>query len=381
MTSTTPADVQARAAELRDLLAYHNHRYYVLDDPEIPDVEYDRLFRELQALEENHPELISSESPTQRVGGEALSGFEQVTHEVPMLSLGNVFSDEELADFDRRVRQGLDIDEVEYCAEPKLDGLAISIRYEAGVMVRAATRGDGATGEDVTHNVRTIDSVPLKLLGEDYPSVLEVRGEVYMSKAGFEALNARQREKGEKSFANPRNAAAGSLRQLDPKITATRPLTMYCYGVGVVEGEGMPDTHSAIMEKLKGWGLRVCPELRVVKAAEGCAGFYQSIGEQRDSLPYDIDGVVYKVNSLAQQQEMGFVSRAPRWATAHKFPAQEAIRRAYDMGARRLIVHYGDYSPGLREGMRRRVEEGKDLREVAVFGQDVVYEFEEPGTQ
>ena len=214
MSQIPPADVQARAAELHDMLAYHNHRYYVLDDPDIPDVEYDRLFRELQALEEKYSNLITADSPTQRVGGEALSGFTQVTHEIPMLSLGNVFSDEELTEFDRRVCQGLDVDKVEYCAEPKLDGLAISIRYEEGLLVRAATRGDGTTGEDVTHNVRTIDSVPLKLLGEDFPTVLEVRGEVYMSKAGFEALNVRQREKGEKSFANPRNAAAGSLRQL-----------------------------------------------------------------------------------------------------------------------------------------------------------------------
>ncbi len=325
MTSTLPAEVQARAAELRDLLAYHNHRYYVLDDPEIPDVEYDRLFRELQGLEQKHPELVTPDSPTQRVGGAALSGFEQVSHAIPMLSLGNVFSDEELADFDRRVRQGLELDEVEYCAEPKLDGLAISIRYENGRLVRAATRGDGATGEDVTHNVRTIDSVPLKLLGDDYPAVLEVRGEVYMSKAGFEKLNEAQRNKGEKSFANPRNAAAGSLRQLDPRITATRPLTIYCYGIGVVEGAELPDTHYAIINRLKDWGLRVCPEIRVVKGAEGCAAFYHNIGTQRDSLPYDIDGVVYKVNSLAQQQELGFVSRAPRWATAHKFPAQEEL--------------------------------------------------------
>ncbi len=331
MTHTIPAELQARVAELRDLLAYHNYRYYVLDDPEIPDVEYDRLFRGLQELEEKYPELITPDSPTQRVGGEALSGFEQVTHAIPMLSLGNVFSEEELLDFDRRVRQGLGIDEVEYCAEPKLDGLAISIRYENGLLVRAATRGDGTTGEDVTHNVRTIDSVPLKLMGDDFPAVLEVRGEVYMPKAGFEALNARQREKGEKSFANPRNAAAGSLRQLDPKITATRPLTMYCYGVGVVEGAELPGNHYAILQRLKEWGLRVCPEIQKVRGVQGCADFYQQIGEQRDSLPYDIDGVVYKVNSLAQQDELGFVSRAPRWATAHKFPAQEELTLLNDV--------------------------------------------------
>ncbi len=331
MSQTIPAEVQQRAAELREQIAYHNYRYYVLDNPEIPDVEYDRLFRGLQELEEKYPGLVTPDSPTQRVGAEPLKGFAEVRHEIPMLSLGNVFSEEELVDFDRRVRDGLGVDVVEYSAEPKLDGLAISIRYEEGVLVRAATRGDGTTGEDVTQNVRTIQSVPLRLQGEDYPRVLEVRGEVYMPKEGFNALNARQREKGEKTFANPRNAAAGSLRQLDPRITATRPLTMYCYGVGVVEGSRLPDTHSAIMEKLKGWGLRVCPEMQVVRGVQGCHRYYLAIEDQRDSLPYDIDGVVYKVNSLAQQQELGFVSRAPRWATAHKFPAQEEMTHLDDV--------------------------------------------------
>ena len=325
MSQSIPAEIQQRAAELREQIAYHNYRYYVLDNPEIPDAEYDRLFRSLQELEERYPELITPDSPTQRVGAEPLKGFAEVRHEIPMLSLGNVFSEEELIDFDRRVREGLSVKEVEYSAEPKLDGLAISIRYEEGVLVRAATRGDGTTGEDVTQNVRTIDAVPLKLYGKGWPTVLEVRGEVYMPKEGFNALNERQRKKGEKSFANPRNAAAGSLRQLDPRITATRPLTMYCYGIGVVEGSTLPGTHSAIMEKLKGWGLRVCPELRIVKGVQGCHQYYQEIEDKRDSLPYDIDGVVYKVNSLAQQQELGFVSRAPRWATAHKFPAQEEM--------------------------------------------------------
>lgn len=325
MSQSIPAEIQQRVAELREQIAYHNYRYYVLDNPEIPDAEYDRLFRELQALEEQYPALVTPDSPTQRVGAEPLKGFAEVRHEIPMLSLGNVFSEEELVDFDRRVREGLGVKEVDYSAEPKLDGLAISIRYEEGVLVRAATRGDGTTGEDVTQNVRTIDAVPLRLYGKGWPAVLEVRGEVYMPKDGFEALNERQREKGEKSFANPRNAAAGSLRQLDPRITATRPLSMYCYGVGVVEGSALPGTHSAIMEKLKGWGLRVCPELRVVKGMDGCLEYFSEIGDKRDSLPYDIDGVVYKVNSLAQQQELGFVSRAPRWATAHKFPAQEEM--------------------------------------------------------
>ncbi len=323
--SNIPARTAQRAVELRKQLAHHNYQYYVLDNPEIPDIEYDRLFRELQQLEADHPELVTPDSPTQRVGGAPLKGFDEVRHAIPMLSLGNVFSEEELTDFDRRVREGLGLDDVTYCAEPKLDGLAISIRYEEGVLVRAATRGDGTTGEDVTQNVRTIDAVPLKLYGDDYPIVLEVRGEVYMPRDGFAQLNERQREKGDKTFANPRNAAAGSLRQLDSRITAERPLTMYCYGVGVVEGADLPTTHSAILERLKDWGLRVSPEIRVVKGMRGCLDYYQQIGERRDSLPYDIDGVVYKVDSLAQQDELGFVSRAPRWATAHKFPAQEEM--------------------------------------------------------
>ncbi|MFO7592571.1 MAG: NAD-dependent DNA ligase LigA [Pseudomonadota bacterium] len=331
MSKTISDEVQQRVEELRRLIAHHNYRYYALDDPEIPDAEYDRLFRELQQLEQDYPDLITPDSPTQRVGAEPLKGFAEVRHAIPMLSLGNVFSEEELTDFDRRVREGLGVDEVAYCVEPKLDGLAISIRYENGVLVRAATRGDGATGEDVTQNVRTIEAVPLKLYGEDYPEVLEVRGEVYMDKAGFEHLNQRQREKGEKTFANPRNAAAGSLRQLDSRITAQRPLTIYCYGVGVVEGAEMPGRHSEILEKLKQWGLRVCPEIRVVQGAQGCLDYYNEIGERRDSLPYEIDGVVYKVDSLARQQELGFVSRAPRWATAHKFPAQEEMTRLNDV--------------------------------------------------
>ena len=326
-----PDDIARRAEQLRHQIAYHNYRYYALDEPEIPDAEYDRLFRELQQLEQEYPGLVTPDSPTQRVGAAPLSGFDEVKHAIPMLSLGNVFSEQELSDFDRRVREGLGIDEVVYCVEPKLDGLAISIRYEGGVLVRAATRGDGATGEDVTQNVRTIDAVPLRLYGEDYPEVLEVRGEVYIDKAGFEKLNQRQRERGLKSFANPRNAAAGSLRQLDSRITAERPLTLYCYGVGVVEGAELPANHSAILEQLKEWGLRVCPEIRVVKGMQGCLDYYNDIAARRDSLPYEIDGVVYKVDSLAQQQELGFVSRAPRWATAHKFPAQEEMTLLNDV--------------------------------------------------
>jgi DNA ligase (NAD+) len=327
VSSSIPTSIHKRAAELRDQINYHNYRYYVLDNPEIPDVEYDRLFRELQQLESEYPELVTADSPTQRVGGEPLKAFAEVRHAIPMLSLGNAFSDEELGEFDRRVREGLGISTVRYSAEPKLDGLAISIRYEQGMLVRAATRGDGTRGEDVTMNVRTIEAVPLRLRGEDWPSILEVRGEVYMPKAGFEALNSRQREKGEKTFANPRNAAAGSLRQLDSRITATRPLSLFCYGVGVVEGAELPATHSATMACLMEWGLRVCPEQRVVDGVKGCLDFYREIGERREALPYEIDGVVYKVDNVDQQQQLGFVSRAPRWAIAHKFPAQEEMTR------------------------------------------------------
>lgn len=324
-----PADIVEQSAILRTEISFHNNRYYVLDDPEVPDAEYDRLFRELQALEEQYPALVSSDSPTQRVGATPLSGFEEVQHKIPMLSLGNAFDDDEVLAFGRRVSDKLDSETVVFTAEPKLDGLAISLLYENGMLVRAATRGDGMTGEDVTQNVRTIKSIPLHLMGDDYPQLLEVRGEVYMPKAGFEALNERQQAAGEKSFANPRNAAAGSLRQLDSRITATRPLAMFCYGVGQVEGARkggeLPDHHGAILQRLKDWGLRVCPETATVKGVDACLTFYRHIAEQRSALPYEIDGVVYKVDALAQQKVLGFVSRAPRWAIAHKFPAEEAI--------------------------------------------------------
>lgn len=314
--------------QLKQQLRYHNHRYYVLDDPEVPDVEYDRLFRELQKLEEQYPELLTTDSPTQRVGDRPLDKFDEVAHTIPMLSLGNVFSEDELNDFNQRVTQGLDVEQTEYCVEPKLDGLAISLRYEDGELVQGATRGDGATGENVTQNIRTIQAVPLKLLGENYPKVLEVRGEVFMPKAGFEALNERQRENNEKSFANPRNAAAGSLRQLDPKIAATRPLSFYCYGLGEISNDvTLADNHFERLMGLKQWGLPVSSEIQLVNGSEGCLVYYRQIGEKRNALPYEIDGVVYKVNSLAQQDELGFVSRAPRWATAHKFPAQEELTR------------------------------------------------------
>ncbi|HRJ52079.1 MAG TPA: NAD-dependent DNA ligase LigA [Candidatus Thiothrix moscowensis] len=318
--------IEQQIETLRQQLRYHNYRYYVLDDPAIPDVEYDRLFRELQSLETAHPELITPDSPSQRVGAAPLTEFGEVKHTIPMLSLGNVFSDEELWAFDKRIHDRLKADaETEFVAEPKLDGLAISLLYENGVFTRAATRGDGETGEDVTLNVRTIASVPLRLLGEGYPSVLEVRGEIYMPKAGFEAFNAKMRALGEKTFVNPRNAAAGSLRQLDPRLTAQRPLDIFCYAVGLVEGGTVPDTHYAILQQFREWGLRVCPDIRVVQGAQGCLDYFREIGIRRNSLPYDIDGVVYKVNSIATQQELGFISRAPRWAVAHKFPAQEEI--------------------------------------------------------
>ncbi|MFN3786362.1 MAG: NAD-dependent DNA ligase LigA, partial [Thiothrix sp.] len=280
----------------------------------------------MRQLEQAHPELAATDSPTQRVGAKPLGELAEVKHATPMLSLSNVFSAAELWAFDKRIHERLESTApIEYVAEPKLDGLAISLLYENGVLTRAATRGDGETGEDVTANVRTIASVPLRLLGEDYPKVLEVRGEIYLSKAGFAALNTQMRASGEKTFVNSRNAAAGSLRQLDPRLTAKRPLEIFCYAAGWVEGGNLPDTHYAILQRFREWGLRVCPEIRLVQGAQGCLEYFAAIGAQRNQLPYDIDGVVYKVNAIAMQQELGFVSRAPRWATAHKFPAQEEI--------------------------------------------------------
>ena len=319
--------VGTRVNKLREQINYHNYRYYVLDDPEMPDSEYDRLLRELQEFEQSHPELITDDSPTQRVGAAPLDKFDEVRHEVPMLSLGNAFSDDEVRDFDRRARERLEADHIIYTAEPKLDGLAISLLYKNGVLVQGATRGDGYTGEDVTHNIRTIDSIPLRLIGKGYPGVLEVRGEVFMSRKGFEALNKAQREKNEKTFANPRNAAAGSLRQLDPRITATRPLEMICYGVGRVEGKTLPRKHSEILAALRKWGICTSAESRVVTGIKACIHYYHDIAQRRDKLAYDIDGVVYKVDSLEQQNVLGFVSRAPRWAVAHKFPAEEALTK------------------------------------------------------
>ncbi len=328
----TEQEIAAKAEALRRQIEYHNYRYYVLDDPEIPDAEYDRLMRELQALEQAHPEIITPTSPTQRVGAKPREGFREVRHDVPMLSLNNCFSEDELRAFDRRVREGLKVDEaIEYVAEPKLDGLAVSLIYEQGELVLAATRGDGYTGEDVTANVRTIESVPLRLFGDHLPARLDVRGEVYMPVAGFRALNEAARKKGEKEFVNPRNAAAGSLRQLDPAITATRPLAMYCYAIGQVEGVALAETHHGQLMQLRDWGLRVSSEIERVKGVEGCLQYYQRMGERRASLPFEIDGVVYKVNRIDWQATLGYVSRAPRWAIAHKFPAQEEMTRVLDV--------------------------------------------------
>lgn len=318
-------DVKQQIAQLRDEINQHNHRYYVLDEPQIPDKEYDRLLRELQKLEQQYPQLVTADSPTQRVGATPLSQFNEIQHLTPMLSLNNAFDEQEVSEFDRRAREKLNCESIDYAAEPKLDGLAISLLYKNGVLERGATRGDGFSGEDVTQNIRTIDSIPLRLMGNDYPALLEVRGEVIMSKTGFEKLNHQQREKGEKTFANPRNAAAGSLRQLDPRITATRPLSFYSYAVGKVEGGELPDTQMAVLEQLRHWGLRLNPEVSVVTDVAGCLEYYGQLQHKRDSLDYDIDGVVYKVNDLSQQEKLGFVSRAPRWAIAHKFPAQEAM--------------------------------------------------------
>jgi DNA ligase (NAD+) len=316
--------ILAEAQRQRAELERHNHQYYVLDQPLVSDAEYDRLFRQLQQLESDYPELVDAESPTQRVGGSPLPEFLQVSHRTPMLSLNNAFSEEEVVAFDRRVREGLGTDEVEYLAEPKFDGLAISLIYERGVFVRGATRGDGYTGEDVTTNLRTVKSIPLRLRGTALPSMLEVRGEILMYRRDFDSLNRRQRANGEKEFVNPRNAAAGSLRQLDSRISASRPLRFFAYTVGVLEGGSEPGSHSALEDWLQTLGLPVCPERRVVHAVRGLMEFYRSMGERRPGLPYDIDGVVYKVNSIGAQRQLGYVSRAPRFAIAHKYPAEEA---------------------------------------------------------
>ena len=331
--SRTADDLPARrAAELRAELEHHNYRYFVLDDPQVPDAEYDRLLRELRDLESAHPSLVTADSPTQRVGGVAADEFAEARHRQPMLSLDNAFSEEDVTAFDRRVRERLGSDEaVEYSAEPKMDGLAISVIWEHGVFTRAATRGDGVTGEDVTANVRTIASLPLRLRGAA-PALLEARGEVFMPVAGFERLNREAAARGDKVFVNPRNAAAGSLRQLDPKVTASRPLEVYFYALGTLEGAPLPERHSEVLEMLRGLGLRVSPETRRVQGVAGCLAYYAALGARRAVLPHQIDGVVYKVDDLAAQRTLGFVSRAPRWAVAHKFPADEALTVVREVG-------------------------------------------------
>lgn len=324
--TNVPEAIRKRVDSLRATLEDHNYYYYVLDDPRIPDAEYDRLFRELQKLEAEHPELATEDSPTRRVGSSAETSFEEVTHRLPMLSLDNAFSEDELRDFDRRVRDRLGEDgAIEYVCEPKLDGLAVSLHYENGTLTRAATRGDGYTGEDITANIRTIPSVPLKLRGSGYPDLVEVRGEVYMPRAGFEKLNERLAEQGEKTFVNPRNAAAGSLRQKKSTVTAKRPLELCAYSMAVTDETVLPETHWDSLQLVRGWGFRINPEMRKAEGVEACLDAYNELMAKRDSLPYEIDGIVFKVNRLDFQQELGFVSRAPRWAIAHKFPAQEEL--------------------------------------------------------
>ncbi|EJN6960082.1 NAD-dependent DNA ligase LigA [Photobacterium damselae] len=311
---------------LREQLDYHGYRYYVEDNPEVPDAEYDRLMQRLLTIESEHPEWVTIDSPSQRVGGVPLDGFTQVKHELPMLSLDNAFNDDELRAFQKRIQDRLnDASAIQYCCEPKLDGLAVSLLYENGVLVQAATRGDGTTGENITNNVRTIRCIPLKLQGNDWPTRIEVRGEVFMPKKGFEQLNQRALKKGEKTFANPRNAAAGSLRQLDSKVTATRPLSFYAYAVGIVEGRELEGSQYDRLCQLKSWGFPMSPEIRRVDSIEEVIGYHQMIGEKRESLEYDIDGVVIKVDKVDTQLQLGFVARAPRWAIAYKFPAQEEM--------------------------------------------------------
>jgi len=325
MTKASP-DVISRAGELRDIITEHNYQYYVLDDPRVPDAEYDRLFRELQDLEAQHPDIVTPDTPTRRVGASVETTFEEVVHRIPMLSLDNAFSDDELRDFDRRVKDRLKTDDdIEYVCEPKLDGLAVSLHYESGVLTRAATRGDGYAGEDITANIRTIPSVPLRLRGDSVPELVEVRGEVYMPREGFETLNRRLADKGEKTFVNPRNAAAGSLRQKKPTVTARRPLELCAYSVALEDESRLPATHWEGLQQVSAWGFRINPEMRRATGAEDCLQAYNELMDKRASLPYEIDGIVFKVNSLVLQRQLGFVSRAPRWAIAQKFPAQEEL--------------------------------------------------------
>ena len=331
MSGTEP--VVKELAALREQLQTWNYQYHVLDDPQVPDVQYDRAMAQLRAIEARYPDLLQADSPSQRVGGAPLPQFKQVAHEVPMLSLDNAFNAQDMRDFDGRLLDRLNMDDglLEYACEPKLDGIAVSLLYLDGVLARAATRGEGSTGEDITHNVRTIPSVPLRLIGQGYPGVLEIRGEIYMPRAGFDALNERALKRGEKPFVNPRNAAAGSLRQLDARVTAERPLQMCCYSVGKVDRGELPERHSDVLQCLQQWGLRINVESKVVSGVNACDDYYERLALRRDSLPYDIDGIVFKVNRLDLQRRLGFVSKAPRWAIARKFPAQEEITQLLDV--------------------------------------------------
>ena len=329
-----PEQVRVEYEQLKDELNQHNHRYYVLDEPTIPDSEYDRSMRRLQEIEQQFPELLSDDSPSQRVGGAPLPSFSQVSHDVPMLSLDNAFNEDELEAFDRRIRDRLNFkahEQLDYACEPKLDGVAVSLMYRDGLLVRGATRGDGKVGEDITANVRTIKSIPLKLSGEGIPQLLEVRGEIYLPRAGFAKINAAAIASGDKVFVNPRNAAAGSLRQLDSKITASRPLEMCAYSVGQFQGGATPDTHLNMLNALAGWGFKINTYVEAVRGVAACEDYYEGMQKRRDSLPYDIDGIVYKVNDLALQQRLGFVAKAPRWAIARKFPAQEEMTSLLDV--------------------------------------------------
>ena len=334
---TTPDSVAILYQQLKDELNQHNHRYYVLDDPSVPDSEYDRQLRKLSEIEGRYEGLITDDSPSQRVGGIALESFSQIKHAVPMLSLDNAFNDVELQEFERKVKDRLNYStsdksqQIEYACEPKLDGAAVSLLYKKGSLVYGATRGDGSVGEDITANVRTIKSVPLKLQGDNIPELLEVRGEIYLPRAGFDRLNAAAISAGEKTFVNPRNAAAGSLRQLDSKITASRPLEMCAYSVGQYKSDIKPETHKGMLEALGGWGFKINPFVEALTGIAACEDYYQRMAEQRDQLPYDIDGIVYKVNSLKLQSRLGFVAKAPRWAIARKFPAQEEMTRLLDV--------------------------------------------------
>ncbi len=327
-------EIVQRCQRLKDDLNQHNHAYYVLDDPSIPDSEYDRLMRELQAIEQEFPQLLTADSPSQRVGGVALDSFSQVVHAVPMLSLDNAFSDTEMVDFDRRIKERINLSasqQMTYACEPKLDGVAVSVLYKNGVLERAATRGDGSVGEDITANVRTIKSIPLRLQGDKLPNILEVRGEIYMPKDGFNRLNQKAKQAGEKPFVNPRNAAAGSLRQLDSKITATRPLEMCAYSVGQFEGVDKPNSHFQMLQMLGKLGFKINQHIKQVEGIDACEDYYQYLASIRDQLDYDIDGIVYKVNEFNLQERLGFVAKAPRWAIARKFPAQEEMTRLLDV--------------------------------------------------